>query len=483
MNVPVPPLAGTGGDGLDGTSGRVCLAVATDGNPPSAPGAACVSSGPMGQTPGVSRAVLTWADLAQDLLWPRVLRTFGLALSPSRLGLMLGALVLLMVIDRGWHAAAGWPSTAPGPIVSAIGHVGESIGAGAVGLVRLDGAALGDAVYGLVMGGPAQALRSHPWAMLVLTPLVLLIVSVIGGAVCRSAACEFSMGIRLPWPEALGFALQRWTVLTAATAAPVAAVWLISAGLVVVGWLARAPGVNVLVGAAFVLVLVACLVAALLMLGVALAHPLLPAAIACEGTDAYDAIQRAYSYTLNRFGRLVLYYAVLAVQALAALAVVGAVVLAALTLAQRTTGLGVRPADDPSQSQAVRMVEQIAGTTTLTPPAPTGSKPAPDSEPLPALRTENPDSPASAGAPQAAAEPGWTDRIAGRLSRFWASVPLALVTALGMSMYFCGSTVVYLLMRQVCDGQDAGELWMPGMVGGTLTLGHTPGGPDGAAST
>ncbi|MBL8990654.1 MAG: hypothetical protein JNJ48_03635 [Phycisphaerae bacterium] len=427
----------------------------------------------MAQTPGVSRAMLTWADLAQDLLWPRVLRTFGLAMSPSRLGLMLFALTALMVLDRGWHAAAGWPGSSPGPIASAAGHAVGSLAEAAAGLARLDGQAFGEAVYGLVMGGPAAALRTHPWAMVVLLPLVLVIVSVAGGAVCRSAACEFSMGIRLPWPEAIGFALRRWWLLTAANAAPVIGVWLVSAVLVALGWLVQVAVINILVGAAFALVLVAALVAALLMLGVALAHPLLPAAIACEGTDAYDAVQRAYSYTLNRFGRLVLYYGVLAVQSLVAITVVSAVVLAALTLAQRTTGLSVVPRGDSASGAAVRMLERVTGGAQAETPR---AAPSAEPEPLPALRSTGSEAPSAT--PEDAA--GWTDRLAARMARFWASIPLALVSALALSMYFCGSTVVYLLMRQVCDGQDAAELWMPGMVGGTLTAGHPVGNADGA---
>jgi hypothetical protein len=36
-----------------------------------------------------------------------------------------------------------------------------------------------------------------------------------------------------------------------------------------------------------------------------------------------------------------------------------------------------------------------------------------------------------------------------------------------VSFWFSSGTVLYLLMRQVCDGQDTGELWTPGLIAGT----------------
>ena len=44
---------------------------------------------------------------------------------------------------------------------------------------------------------------------------------------------------------------------------------------------------------------------------------------------------------------------------------------------------------------------------------------------------------------------------------------MLLVASFVVSYWFSGGTTLYLLMRQVCDGQDVGELWTPGMVAGT----------------
>ena len=41
--------------------------------------------------------------------------------------------------------------------------------------------------------------------------------------------------------------------------------------------------------------------------------------------------------------------------------------------------------------------------------------------------------------------------------------------AFAFSFVSSGCAVLYLLVRQVNDGQDWAELWLPGMVGGTVT--------------
>jgi hypothetical protein len=41
----------------------------------------------------------------------------------------------------------------------------------------------------------------------------------------------------------------------------------------------------------------------------------------------------------------------------------------------------------------------------------------------------------------------------------------------GVSVYFVAGVIIYLLMRQLCDGQDQHELWVPGMVEGTMAPG------------
>ncbi len=52
---------------------------------------------------------------------------------------------------------------------------------------------------------------------------------------------------------------------------------------------------------------------------------------------------------------------------------------------------------------------------------------------------------------------GWSRRIV----NFWTGALELLIGALLTSFYFTASTLLYLLLRRICDGQDVAELWTP----------------------
>jgi hypothetical protein len=54
------------------------------------------------------------------------------------------------------------------------------------------------------------------------------------------------------------------------------------------------------------------------------------------------------------------------------------------------------------------------------------------------------------------------------LVTFWQTLAAALLPAYLLAYLFAAATRVYLLMRLVCDGQAADEIWRAGMIPGTL---------------
>src|SRR5690606_17158548 len=93
---------------------------------------------------------------------------------------------------------------------------------------------------------------------------------------------------------------------------------------------------------------------------------------------------------------------------------------------------------------------------------------------------------ASAGA--APDGPQGTAAGASWLAGMWIQTARAGVTALGASYFFTGATLIYLLVRQSCDGQDYTDLWAPGATEALIAealkarqdaagLGPTPEGP------
>ena len=53
------------------------------------------------------------------------------------------------------------------------------------------------------------------------------------------------------------------------------------------------------------------------------------------------------------------------------------------------------------------------------------------------------------------------------LVMLWQTVIFCLVAAYVFAYYFSATPVIYLLMRQACDGQQLDEIWQPGVVPGT----------------
>jgi hypothetical protein len=58
--------------------------------------------------------------------------------------------------------------------------------------------------------------------------------------------------------------------------------------------------------------------------------------------------------------------------------------------------------------------------------------------------------------------------VGASLNRFWTTIPVLLLLAAFLSCAMSVATAIYMAMRRVCDGQDWSELWMPGMIAGTM---------------
>lgn len=397
---------------------------------------------PRSAVPGPRRplsAALTFDDLAADLVWPRLLRAGPLALRPARVGLGLVQAVGLMLLASVLGSWVGSPrgADAVGALSARLAGAIESGPASGLRQVRW-----GALLFDLAVGFPAILLRDRPLAALVMLPAIAVWTALLGGAISRSAACDHAQGVAIPWPQALGFAASRWKSLTLALALPLVLAWALAAGLAVGGWaLFSLNVVNVLGGLLWGAFLLAGVLAAVVLVAYAVGHPLLVPGVACEGTDAVDSLQHAYSFVFARPLRLVLYTALLAVQGAVLVAVVSGVLW-----------LGVHFAQSAALVWSGPRGEAVLG---VLPGHPPGIAPA---------RTDGP----------TAAARG--------LATFWTAALLALPLGVLASYVWSASTVLYLAMRRVVDGQDESDLWMPGMVEGVLAPAARPPAPPGPAS-
>lgn len=380
-------------------------------------------------------------SLLDEMLWPKLFRGWVLALRPASLGVAAVAVLLIGLVGR---IAALWePKPEPGLkaffLDDLLHRIGTYIRTLADEVVQLDPRGATEAAWNLVFTLPLYMLREHTVSTLVLGPIVVLVWVVAGGAIARMAACDFSTGQLVPWPQAMAVAVSRWRSLLMAVLGPMALVAVIAAAIVVGGWLGFTSSIiAVAASILYGLAVVASVLAVIVLVGYALGGSMLVPAVVSEGTDGIDGIQRAYAYAFGMPLKLVVYTLVIVVQGAVAYLVLG-------FIAEQVTrfGIAASTAAVGAKGDAILRIGEY-------------------------------------GAPELV---GAGSATASRIMLFWKHIPELLVAAYAVSYAFSAPTVLYLLMRQANDGQDIGELWTPGRAEAVtrntlrahgVTLGPTP---------
>ena len=355
---------------------------------------------PVAAPPGVALA-----DLASGLVWPRLLQAPLLAarFTPVLMGLLaVGAVRLLDLLggDR--------------PVVASTLHaLAADLGRLVRSASQLDGGGIHACASDILLRLPLSELAGRPWLAGFVLVLSLAIAAAFGGAIARQAALHCG-GHRVLSP--LGVLLEAVGRLHSSFIAFLLPTLILAAALLVLaclGWaLLSIPFLQVagavVMGLAVPLAFVAVFLGFAALLGTALMVP----CVAAEGTDALDAIQRVLAYARGAFVRLACYAVLSVAVGLLASWLVFAIGASAATIF-----------DDASRAF---LGEQTAA----------------------ALKSPSSDHP-------------WSILATRAILEFWSGVPVLLAQAYAFSLFFTGSTLVYLGMRRVVDGQDMGEIWVP----------------------
>lgn len=352
----------------------------------------------------------------REWLWVRVLGGALYGIRPGRMGLAFFGLVLIgLLIEAGRWIDAGLrakdtivPPLGPMPVVRAYQIPWEWF-----------------------VETPLRAVEWWPVTTLVFLPLAVFVGLLVACAIARIAAAEISLEKHLSWTDGLSYALRSWRSLLGAALGPVLLIWFIAAMVGLFGMLLlRWPYLNVVGAILFPLVLLGTIVAAALALIYVVASCLLVPAVAADGSDAIDAVQRAYAYVVDRPVRMILLLILALVGLMLTVAVVGLFVFAALYFAAAAASLWAGEDGGRMIVRAVRsaMLYVEVG------PVPT---PMPDEG---------------------------SYEVAGAIIRFWSVIVAMLVPAALLSGAAAAATMLYLAMRKAADGQDIEELWWPGKV-------------------
>jgi len=260
------------------------------------------------------------------------------------------------------------------------------------------------------------AFRYHVVYSLIFFPVVLAVLSVAGGAICRIAALQFAGAERPGLREAIRFGLRKFTAFFTAPLTPMLAIVVIGATIILLGAMGNIPFAGELtVGLLLPLALAIAVVLAVIAIGLVGGFSLMFPTIAYEDSDCFDSMSRSFSYVYNQPWRMGFYMAVAFVYG--AICYVFVRFFSFLVLWTTHTFLQLGFAYKNTKLDAI------------------WSEPALDDF-----------FGAGVGAPA-----NWSTSISSAVIYFWVLVVIGLVIAFVISFYFSASTIIYALMRNRVD--------------------------------
>lgn len=275
----------------------------------------------------------------------------------------------------------------------------------------------------------------------------LIVWSLIGGAISRSAAVEFARDQSTHLWGGVNFVIRRYVSYLAAPLLPLAGLLVLGGLCTLGGLLGRFGGEGglLLIGLIWGLLLLLGVVLAIVVMGLACGWPLMFATISVEGSDGFDGLSRAYNYVYER----PLYYlwqvAITLIYASFAAFCVLFMVQLGLRLAVCGTAWGA------GKTVVRTLVLQ-------TPPLLAGSPI--DFElayPNESSQTEGEETTAeSDDATDEELKQTWGAHVIG----FWMNLLATLVVGFVYSFFWSNATVIYFLLRRSVDGNDFDEVFL-----------------------
>jgi hypothetical protein len=274
-----------------------------------------------------------------DLLFPKIFKTFRMAIQPTKL--IIAFLALSIICLAGWVmdfsetvvATQGKITeldiymTNPAQVDSYIeGFQGKSRGTGVFSTLwrfsatKFQGAV--DSVFAQDIPGVVKniadyfkavgwALRHHPVYCIIFFVIKLAVISIAGGAICRIAALQSARGEKPGLTEALRFSIKRFTSFFTAPLVPVGIIIFIGLFIFLLGLIGNIPWAGELIMGIFVLLaLIAGALIAVVLIGAFAGFNLMFPAVAYDGSDCFDAISRSFSYVYAKPWRMGFYTAI-----------------------------------------------------------------------------------------------------------------------------------------------------------------------------
>lgn len=396
----------------------------------------------------------------EGLLFPKIFRTFRMAIQPTKLIIIFSALIII--------GLAGWIMDLSNTVVverNAKGDIvkteldtymnnpsqmknyieenrGKSRGAGVFYTLwhytaaKFQGSV--DSVFALNIPGVVKnvadyfkaaewALRHHFIYCIIFLAIFLAVISIAGGAICRIAALQFARGEKPGLTEALRFSTQRFTSFFLAPLTPIGIIIVPVLFIFILGLLGNIPWAGeLIIGISMPLALIAGALITVVLIGMFAGFNLMFPAIAYDGSDCFDAISRSFSYIFARPWRMGFYTTIAAVYGAISYTFVRFFAFILLLVTHLFLELSVRV-----ESNSVSKLTAIW--------------PRPEFMKLISYKdvvTNN-----------------WTESVGAFLVYLFLLAVVGLVVSFIISFYFSANTIIYSLMRNKVDNTAIDEMY------------------------
>ncbi len=292
--------------------------------------------------------------LFENLVFPKIFRSFRIAIQPGKILIALSALVILALFGRimdlnktvvtipnltvarlGSVPETGiFPAVYPSELqcylaeprlvkefIREYAETGERIGLFTAlwhfGSTRFTETvfALFEADFRAVFANIGYAAKAMIWALtyhtfysIVYFGVALVVIAVAGGGICRMAAMQFARDETIGPTEALRFGLKKFIGFLTAPLIPIGIIFILGLFVFLLGLIGNLPWAGeLIIGICLIITLFVGLLITLVLIGTIGGANLLYPVIAYEASDGFDAVSRAFSYIYARPWRMIFY--------------------------------------------------------------------------------------------------------------------------------------------------------------------------------
>jgi hypothetical protein len=397
----------------------------------------------------------------EGLLFPKIFRTFRMAIQPTKLIIIFSALIIICL--------AGWIMDLSETVVVVRNtqdkiietelqtymnnasqmkeyieiNRGKSRGTGVFSTLchftaeKFQGSV--DSVFALDIPGVVKnvadyfkaagwALRHHFIYCITFFVIYLAVISISGGAICRIAALQFARGEKPGLTEALRFSTQRFTSFFIAPLTPIGIIIVPVVFIFILGLIGNIPWVGeLIIGISMPLALIAGALITVVLIGMFAGFNLMFPAIAYDGSDCFDSISRSFSYVYAKPWRMGFYTTIAAVYGAISYTFVRFFAFILLFVTHLFLELGVWVENSKDVSKLIAIWPKLKFTKLIS--------------------------------YQDVATTNWTESVGAFLVYLFLLAVLGLVVSFIISFYFSANTIIYSLMRYKVDNTALEDMY------------------------